>query len=158
MTDQKIKDLHAAYVSLSRMDVALRFNRESAWMEFIRAGFTVDDLKAVLQRLVRLVEQGERRPEALKFSNVVEGLDRFEEELAMIKAEANGLKVGERQMNIGELRNLIEIKQSQADRLEAEWCFRDNLSDTWLDAKARTQWMMLRSEIRGLRDQMASLA
>jgi hypothetical protein len=153
-----IEDLHRTYCSLSKMEVSLRFNRESSWVEFIRAGFTKADLEAVLHRLLRLIECGERRPEALKFSNVVEGLDRFEEELAMIKAEANGLKVGEQRISVFDLTRIIEEKHAIANRLEDSHATRDAFGLSWRDEGAKADYRQLISEIIGLRKRIAALA
>lgn len=153
-----IAELHQTYCRLSGMEVALRFNRESSWVEFIRAGFTAQDLEAVIKRLLSLVKQGDRRTESLKFSNVVQGLDRFEEELAMIKAEANGLIAVERPLSVMELQRVIEAKTVLANRIEDTNATRDAFGLTWHDANAREDYLKIKGELRDLTRRMAQMA
>lgn len=153
-----VKDLHDTYCAISKMPVGLRFNRESAWVDFIRAGFTKTDLEAVLNRLVRMVEQGERRPECLKFSNTIEQPDRFEEELAMIKAEANGLKVGVRAMSLMDVERVIEAKQEIVNKLEDQFGHRDAFGLLWDNDEAQAKHRKLRQEIMLLKHRIAEMA
>lgn len=153
-----IQELHETYCRLSRMQVKLAFNRESSWYNFTQAGFTKADLEAVLQRLVRLVEQGERRVEALKFSNTVEALDRFEEELAVIRAEGDGFKLGEQQMSVMELHRVLEAKLYTVRHIEQRHAREDAFGLAWDDNDAREHWRKLRIEIQDLQQRIASMA
>jgi len=56
------------------------YDRERMWCEFLRAGFTLQDLRAVVTYLQREIRQGRRNVGALKLSNLLQ-LDRFEEDL-----------------------------------------------------------------------------
>lgn len=156
--ETKIQELHAAYCSISGMDVALRFNRESSWVEFTHAGFTKADLEAVLKRLRRLIKQGDRRPECLKFSNAVEGLDRFEEELAMIRAEAQGIVPVERQMSVMELHRVKEAKQAVLDELKVRHANENAFGLQWDTQESKTQAVSLRREIHGLTSAISQMA
>lgn len=127
-------------------------------MEFIRSGFTKSDLEKVLTRLLRLVYSGERRVESLKFSNVVEGLDRFEEELALIRAEGTEIKVGERQFSVWELQQIIGTKRAEAERLKDEFASEDSFGWVWSDPNARKQYQALMQQIRELTAKIARLA
>jgi hypothetical protein len=156
--DKKIQELHDTYVKVSGMDVALRFNRESSWMEFVRAGFTNADLAAVLGRLRAMVATGDRRPECLKFSNVVEGLDRFEEELAMIKSQLNGVEPGERPLSVMEMYRVIESKQRIVDELERRYANEDAFGLSWSNQEFREEAATLRKQIRVLHYRIAKVA
>lgn len=153
-----IQELHETYCRLSKMQVKLAFNRESSWYNFTQAGFTKADLEAVLKRLVRLVEQGERRVEALRFSNTVESLDRFEEELAVIRAEEAGLKRGDRQMSVMELHKVLEWKQANAKALVFAHTREDPFGLVWDDGDAKAQYRKLMTEIRNLQNRIANMA
>jgi len=58
----------------------LGFDRERLWFEFLRAGFTVQDLTGVVGYLQREIRHQRRYVGALKLSNLLQ-LDRFEEDL-----------------------------------------------------------------------------
>lgn len=144
---ENIQELHQTYCRLSGMNVALRFNRESSWVYFTQAGFTKEDLEAVLQRLLKLVKLGDRRPECLKFSNVVEGLDRFEEELAMIKAEQNGLVQVQQKLSVTELHRIKEAKQAILADLKFKHASEDAFGLNWETPEFASQAAALRREI-----------
>lgn len=153
-----VPELHKVYCAMSGMDVPLRFNRESSWVDFIRSGFTQADLESVLKRLLRLVHAGERRPESLKFSNVVEQLDRFEEELAMIRAEAKGLVAREHTMSVMELYRIMEAKQAMAEQLANKYANEDAFGKIWTDDAARTDYTKLRHEMHSLQQRISQMA
>lgn len=67
-------------------------HRETAWLAFIRTGFTVEDLAFVLRWLQTKIQAGTRNPGCLKFSNLIMRPDAFEEELALAKAEKRNMR------------------------------------------------------------------
>lgn len=82
--------LHAIYCRESGHIVHFRTGPadtrcERAWIEFAKV-FTETDLVLVLRTLRRGVKSGERKPGCLRFSNLIERLDLFDEELAMARA------------------------------------------------------------------------
>lgn len=85
---EQIKAIHGAYVRLTGQDVALDMHRESVWFEWLRKGFTEADLKLVVCHVRKGMPSGDRKQGALKFSNLIGQLDRFEEDLAMARALA----------------------------------------------------------------------
>jgi hypothetical protein len=56
------------------------FDRERQWYEWLRAGFTPEDLRRVITYLQREIREGRRNVGALKLSNLLQP-DRFEEDL-----------------------------------------------------------------------------
>lgn len=78
-----IASLHECYVRLSGFTIRLDAMRERSWFEFISAGFTFEDLRVVMKYLRKEINSGKRNLGALKFSNLVQQLDRFEEDLGM---------------------------------------------------------------------------
>jgi hypothetical protein len=58
--------------------------RERLWYEFLRAGFSNDDLKTVVTYLQKEIRASRRNVGALKLSNLLQ-LDRFEEDLNISK-------------------------------------------------------------------------
>ena len=63
-----------------RWSLGLGFDRERQWFEWLRAGFTPEDLRRVITYLQREIRAGHRNVGALKLSNLLQP-DRFEEDL-----------------------------------------------------------------------------
>lgn len=82
----QIGALHAAYVEITGMELRCEYSRMSAWQEFIRRGFTVDDIRIVVHEIRRAIPSGARKPGALLFRNLIVNIDGFEEDLEMAKA------------------------------------------------------------------------
>ena len=76
----EIRALHQLYCQLTAQKLALRFDRERLWYEFLRAGFSAQNLKSVISYLQKEIRAGRRNVGALKLSNLLQ-LDRFEEDL-----------------------------------------------------------------------------
>jgi hypothetical protein len=76
----QLEQLHQTYCRLTGQNLALRFDRERLWFEFLRAGFTLADLVQVVRYLQREIRHTRRNVGALKLSNLLQ-LDRFEEDL-----------------------------------------------------------------------------
>ena len=76
----QIEHLHQLYGRLTGQTLSLGFDRERLWFEFLRAGFTADDLSRVVGYLQREIRHQRRFVGALKLSNLLQ-LDRFEEDL-----------------------------------------------------------------------------
>jgi hypothetical protein len=71
---------HELYCQLTGQKLTLRFDRERLWYEFLRAGFSAQDLKSVVAYLQKEIRASRRNVGALKLSNLLQ-LDRFEEDL-----------------------------------------------------------------------------
>lgn len=156
----QVRVLHEAYEQLSGMQVPLRFNREASWVYFAQAGFTLEDLQAVITRLADQVRKGFRRPECLKFSNVVEQLDRFEEELELIRAEKRGLFKVERdsrEFTVTELQRIMDCKTALAESLVNKHGHEDAFGLTWDNDEAKAKHRSLRAEIQDLRNRIADM-
>jgi hypothetical protein len=76
----QIQQLHQLYGQLTGQKLSLRFDRERLWFEFLRAGFTPEDLRQVVRYLQKEIRATRRNVGALKLSNLLQ-LDRFEEDL-----------------------------------------------------------------------------
>jgi hypothetical protein len=76
----QIEPLHQLYGRLTGQTLSLGFDRERLWFEFLRAGFTADDLRRVIGYLQKEIRHQRRYVGALKLSNLLQ-LDRFEEDL-----------------------------------------------------------------------------
>jgi hypothetical protein len=76
----QISALHELYCQMTGQCLRLGFDRERAWYEWLRAGFTAEDLRRVIAYLQREVREGRRNVGALKLSNLLQP-DRFEEDL-----------------------------------------------------------------------------
>jgi len=77
---QQIAAAHQLYCQLTGQTLRLGFDRERQWFEWLRAGFTPEDLRRVVAYLQREVRAGRRNVGALKLSNLLQP-DRFEEDL-----------------------------------------------------------------------------
>jgi hypothetical protein len=77
---QLIAQAHQLYCQWTGQTLSLRFDRERLWYEFLRAGFTLEDLAQVVRYLQKEIRHTRRNVGALKLSNLLQ-LDRFEEDL-----------------------------------------------------------------------------
>ncbi len=77
---EQIVAAHQLYCQLTGQSLGLGFDRERQWYEWLRAGFTLEDLRRVIAYLQREIRLGRRNVGALKLSNLLQ-LDRFEEDL-----------------------------------------------------------------------------
>jgi hypothetical protein len=77
---QSARELHELYCHWTAQTLSLRFDRERLWYEFLRAGFSAEDLKRVVTYLQKEIRTQRRNIGALKLSNLLQ-LDRFEEDL-----------------------------------------------------------------------------
>jgi hypothetical protein len=77
---EQIAAAHQLYCQLTGQDLRLGFDRERQWYEWLRAGFTLEDLRRVVAYLQREIREGRRYVGALKLSNLLQP-DRFEEDL-----------------------------------------------------------------------------
>ncbi len=77
---QSVRELHELYCHWTAQTLSLRFDRERLWYEFLRAGFSAEDLKRVVTYLQKEIRRERRNIGALKLSNLLQ-LDRFEEDL-----------------------------------------------------------------------------
>jgi hypothetical protein len=75
-----LRATHELYCQLTGQKLSLRFDRERLWHEFLRAGFSAQDLKSVVAYLQKEIRASRRNVGALKLSNLLQ-LDRFEEDL-----------------------------------------------------------------------------
>ena len=77
---EQILAAHQLYCQLTGQTLRLGFDRERQWYEWLRAGFTPEDLRRVVAYLQGQIRQGRRNVGALKLSNLLQP-DRFEEDL-----------------------------------------------------------------------------
>jgi hypothetical protein len=77
---ETIATAHHYYCQLTGQALRLGFDRERQWYEWLRAGFTLEDLRRVILYLQREIREGRRNVGALKLSNLLQP-DRFEEDL-----------------------------------------------------------------------------
>ena len=76
---QQIIAAHQLYCQLTGQSLRLGFDRERQWYEWLRAGFTLEDLRRVIAYLQREIRHSRRNVGALKLSNLLQP-DRFEED------------------------------------------------------------------------------
>ena len=116
---QHIAAAHQFYCHLTGQSLRLGFDRERQWYEWLRAGFTLEDLRRVILYLQQEIREGRRNVGALKLSNLLQP-DRFEEDLHIrrVRLEPSAHPVRqppaalpEAQRELGRLRALEQIRQ-----------------------------------------------
>src|SRR5512136_1175054 len=83
---EQIAAAHQLYCHLTGQGLRLGFDRERQWYEWLRAGFTPEDLRRVITYLQREIREGRRNVGALKLSNLLQP-DRFEEDLNISRVQ-----------------------------------------------------------------------
>lgn len=86
MKASDIETLHKLYCQLTGKSLSLHPDRVRAWYEFVKAGFTAEDLRLVLLHLKRGERHGYRHRGSYGFTRLVWRLDVFEEELIEARA------------------------------------------------------------------------
>lgn len=86
---QDIQNAHRLYCQLTGQKLSLRFDRERMWLELLREGYSLTDLRRVITYLQKEIRHGRRNVGSLKLSNLLQP-DRFEEDynLSQIKLSA----------------------------------------------------------------------
>jgi len=116
---QQIAGAHQLYCQLTGQSLRLGFDRERQWYEWLRAGFTLEDLRRVIAYLQREISQGRRNVGALKLSNLLQP-DRFEEDfnIRRVRLEPpapaprrSPAPLPEQQRHLGRLRALQQLRQ-----------------------------------------------
>ncbi len=83
--EEQVAALHQHYCQLTGQKLSLGFDRQRAWYELLRAGYTSQDVEQVVGYLQREIRAERRRVGALKPSNFLQ-LERFEEDLNISRA------------------------------------------------------------------------
>jgi len=116
---EQIAAAHQLYCHLTGQGLRLGFDRERQWFEWLRAGFTLEDLRRVVGYLQREIREGRRNIGALKLSNLLQ-LDRFEEDLLIRRARLEPPprppapappKLSEPERELRRLRGLEQLRQ-----------------------------------------------
>ena len=91
-TPEMVKQFHAAYNRETGLPISLQFDRQRAWHELLKreygeppAQLTITDLVMVIRYIRTGITRGERNAGALRFRNLIEQPDYFEEELALAR-------------------------------------------------------------------------
>ena len=123
ISSQQITAAHQLYCQLTGQTLRLGFDRERQWYEWLRAGFTLQDLRRVVAYLQREIRHGRRNVGALKLSNLLQP-DRFEEDfnIRRVRLEPSPLPpaqapapLPEAQRELQRLRALDQIRQIKED-------------------------------------------
>jgi hypothetical protein len=86
-----IQQAHHLYCQLTGQSLRLAFDRERLWYELLRAGYSLEDLRAIILYLQREIRAGHRNVGALKLSNLLQP-DRFEEDLQISRVRLGSPK------------------------------------------------------------------
>ena len=82
----RIQAVHQLYTRLTGQNLSLRYDRERMWWDLLHAGYTPQDVRAVILYLQREIRAGRRNVGALKLSNLLQ-IDRFEEDLNISRVQ-----------------------------------------------------------------------
>jgi hypothetical protein len=116
---QQIAAAHELYCQLTNQSLRLGWERELQWGQWLRAGFTLEDLRRVISYLQREIREGRRYVGALKLSNLLQP-ERFEEDLQIRRVRLNPPPparpptpppLSERERESNRLRCLEQIRQ-----------------------------------------------
>ena len=119
ISSEQIAAAHQLFCQLTCQNLCLGFDRERQWYEWLRAGFTLEDLRRVVAYLQREIRHGRRNVGALKLSNLLQP-DRFEEDFNIRRVRLEPPRpppvpvrapVPESQREIQRLRALDQIRQ-----------------------------------------------
>lgn len=120
-----VRELHAAYCTATGMELPLRFGRDRAWSAFVEAGNTKADLLLVISHLKRGIAREERNAGCLRFRNLIEQLDYFDEELALARKASGARPVApatkQAVQRIGDVQRTVEVSAAQEPRLPREF-------------------------------------
>ena len=94
-TIDQIKSLHSLFCELTGRPVVLDLQgyREHQWHDWLKFGFTPDDVRLTVKYLKAKVNKGERNEGCLKFNNLIGNPLGFEEDLHQARAESRKPKV-----------------------------------------------------------------
>lgn len=84
---RKVAELHAEYCKLTRYSVSL-IAREFVWLDWIRRGLTVEDLRLWLNEIKERQRRG--APDSLRFQNAIQNVDRAEENIIELRRLKRG--------------------------------------------------------------------
>ena len=111
---EQAEKLHAIYIRETGLDLPMRMGRDRAWFHWMQSGFTEADLVMVVRFLKRGIAAQERNPGCLRFRNLIEMLDYFDEELAMAKKAASARtprpSMMQTEQHVGAIRRTVEVK------------------------------------------------
>lgn len=91
----RVREYHAVFCAATGIELRIglgEYSREASWFRFIQAGFTSDEVHFVACHLMRKIREGTRNIGCIRFSNLIERLDAFEEELGLARAEQRNAK------------------------------------------------------------------
>lgn len=124
----QVEKLHGIYCKSTRMEIQLTHDRIYYWWQWIKRGFTVEDLVMVLGYLRREIANRKRNPGALKFKNLVCDTEGFEEDLAMVRAANRPRKPAtvQRTQQIGDINRTVEVpREDEDDSIDVGQLFAD---------------------------------
>jgi len=120
---EQITAAHQLYCQLTGQSLSLGFDRQRQWYEWLRLGFTHQNLRRVIAYLQREIRHGRRNVGALKLSNLLQP-DRFEEDLNICRVRLEPPRpapapppppLSDHERERGRLRALEHIRQIKAN-------------------------------------------
>lgn len=88
MTTENHSDIHALYCSLTDRQMPCTMSMNFAWSAWRANGGTESELRLVVAHIKRLIKLDRRRPESLRFHNLIMDHERWVEDLSEARALA----------------------------------------------------------------------
>jgi len=82
--EQRARELHDWFCKNTNQPLPLTMDRLMMWEQWLARGHNGHELAKVIRHLRREIDRGKRHSGALKFSNLIANVDRFEEDLCMV--------------------------------------------------------------------------
>lgn len=122
----RIEPLHDEYCRLAvGGGVRLTLERHYYWSLFMSRGFTIEDLRLVMTYLKGQIRDGKRNPGCLKWCNLIQNVDGFEEELSLARAASRIPKPTPKAQflaSVGRPEPKVEENTKKAGEVAAYWC------------------------------------
>lgn len=107
----QIAAMHKEYERLTGGPLTLNWTRLDAWRIFLKfrtPPFTAQDLRTVVDYIRKGIKSGKRNPGALKFSNLIQSVDFFEEDLALAVQEKRPRRPSTKSITEGGFQKIVE--------------------------------------------------
>ncbi len=88
MTIESHDEIHRVYQTITNRDIPCTMQMHFQWSAWKAQGWTVDDLRLVVQHIKEMIRQDRRRPESLRFHNLIGNTERFNEDISEARSLA----------------------------------------------------------------------
>lgn len=94
------KSIHQVYCNITNRDLAMSMPMHFMWNDWKAKGWTQDDLELVVRHIKSLIQINRRRPESLRFYNLIQNHDSFAMDLADARALARSPRLDKAKLSV----------------------------------------------------------